>query len=129
MRFSRRNSSGQSLTEFAIVVPVLFLLILIIVDLGRITYAYSSVHNAAREGARYGVINPVDTANIESTARHFAIGLDQSSLTIVPLYNGITEQITVTAVYEFRTASFILKLLTGSDSFTLRAVSRMYTEE
>ena len=87
------------------------------------------MHNAAREGARYGIIHPVDTADIEATARQFAIGLDQSSMTVVPLYNSITKTITVTVSYNFKTSSFILELLTGQDAFTLSAVSRMNTEE
>lgn len=129
MKKMRNKPFGQSMTEFAIVAPVLILIILIIVDLGRITYAYSAVHNAAREGARYGIIHPVDTTDIETTARQYAIGLDQTKLTVVPLYNGLTNTITVTVSYEFRTASYILQFLTGQNSFTLQAVSRMYTEE
>ena len=50
VRHSRR-SKGQSLVELALVLPVLLLLVLAAVDLGRIFFARIAVANAAREGA------------------------------------------------------------------------------
>jgi Flp pilus assembly protein TadG len=47
----RRRSRGQSLVEFAIILPVFLLLFAAILDLGRIAAARISVTNAAREGA------------------------------------------------------------------------------
>ena len=47
----RRRSRGQALVELALVTPVLLLLLLGAVDLGRLFYARISVNNAAREGA------------------------------------------------------------------------------
>src|SRR5262245_14173227 len=47
----RQRSSGQALVELALVTPVLLLLLLAAVDLGRIFYARITVTNAAREGA------------------------------------------------------------------------------
>jgi len=46
-----RKSRGQSLVEFAIILPVFLLLFAAILDLGRIAAAQISVTNAAREGA------------------------------------------------------------------------------
>ena len=123
------KTRGQNFVEFAIIAPVLLLLVLIIIDLGRITYSYSALHNAAREGARYGVINPANTGGIEDRVREYAVGLDQSALTVIPLYNGVAETITVTAIYQFRTASPILWLLTNNNAYTLEAVSLKHTEE
>lgn len=48
---------GQALVEFALVFPVLFLIILGIVDFGRAVYAYNTVSNAAREAGRSAIIN------------------------------------------------------------------------
>jgi hypothetical protein len=120
---------GQNLAEFALVIPLLILLLLVILDLGRITYTYSALHNAVREGARYGVIHPADSAAIVNYSRTYAIGLSPDRLTIVPVYNAAAETITVTGQYEFRTASPILRLIFNADSYTLHSVSRMNTEE
>ena len=49
----RRAQRGQSLTEFALVAPLLFALIFGVFDLGRGMSANVTVTNSAREGARY----------------------------------------------------------------------------
>lgn len=49
-KFGRFAQFGQSLVEFAIVLPVLLLLVVMIFDLGRAVYYSSAIHNAAREG-------------------------------------------------------------------------------
>ena len=68
---------GQTLVEFALVIPIFLLLAVVIFDLGRGVYYYSAVHNAAREGARYGVVHPdiADYPSIEAVAINYAIGL------------------------------------------------------
>jgi len=54
----RRGQSAQSLTEFALILPVLMLILLGVVDFGRVFYYWTSIANAAREGARYGITHP-----------------------------------------------------------------------
>lgn len=50
----RAGSKGQSLVEFGLALPILMLLILGIIEMGRLIYTYSAVTTASREGARYG---------------------------------------------------------------------------
>ncbi len=47
------SKRGQSLAEFALILPVLVLLMLGAIDFGRVFFAYVSVTNAARNGADY----------------------------------------------------------------------------
>ena len=47
----RRRSRGQSLVEFALILPLLMVFLAAVLDLGRIFYANISLLNAAREGA------------------------------------------------------------------------------
>jgi PKD repeat protein len=47
----RSRSRGQSLVEFALVLPLLLIFLATVLDLGRIYYANISLLNAAREGA------------------------------------------------------------------------------
>jgi hypothetical protein len=49
------KEKGQTLVEFALILPVLLLAIFIIVESGRMFQAYITVQHAAREGARYAV--------------------------------------------------------------------------
>ncbi len=72
---------GQSLAEFALVVPIFLLLIFSIVDFGMGFHAYITVTNSAREGARVGAIG-ADATSIEQRVRDTADALDQASLTV-----------------------------------------------
>ncbi len=56
-RFARRlrSDTGQALAEFAMIAPILFILIFGIIDTARAYNAWVTVQGAAREGARFGV--------------------------------------------------------------------------
>jgi hypothetical protein len=51
----KQKTRGQSLVEFALILPILLLLLLGIIEGGRIVWAYITIQNAAREATRYGV--------------------------------------------------------------------------
>lgn len=56
-RTDPRAKRGQALVEFALVLPLLLLLIFGVVDAGRLIFAYNTVSNAARNGARVAIVN------------------------------------------------------------------------
>ena len=58
LRAPRPRTRGQAVVELAIILPVLMMLLLAAVDLGRIYYARISVANAARAGAVEASVNP-----------------------------------------------------------------------
>jgi Flp pilus assembly pilin Flp len=51
-----RRNSGVAAVEFAIVLPVLILIITGMMDLGHAFYLKQIITNASREGARYGIL-------------------------------------------------------------------------
>ena len=59
-----RFQTGIALVEFAIVVPLLTLLLIGIIELGRFTYYSIVVGNAANAGAQYGAQNGSTAADI-----------------------------------------------------------------
>jgi Flp pilus assembly protein TadG len=66
-----RHERGQSLVEFAMVLPLLLVLLFGIVDFGRAFQSWISITNAAREGARVGTTGATATticARVEATA-------------------------------------------------------------
>ena len=54
---SRGRPRGQSVVEFALVVPVLFFLVIMIADFGRLYTAAVAIESAAREAADYGAFD------------------------------------------------------------------------
>jgi Flp pilus assembly protein TadG len=52
----RHRTRGQALVEFAMIFPILALVIFGIIDLGRLVYTQNALNEAAREGARAGSV-------------------------------------------------------------------------
>ncbi len=56
---------GQSIVELGLLLPLLLLILLGTLDLARVYFAYVSLQNASREGARFAADHPTaDTAAI-----------------------------------------------------------------
>jgi Flp pilus assembly protein TadG len=53
----RNRSRGQALMEFALVIPIFLLVVVALFDLGRAVFSYNTLTNAAREGARFAIVN------------------------------------------------------------------------
>lgn len=58
---TKGRSRGQALTEFALVVPFLLLMLFGIIEFGRFVFAYEVLNNATREGARYAIVHGSDS--------------------------------------------------------------------
>lgn len=52
-RRGRERTRGQSIVEFALVLPIMLIFLLIAADFGRAYTAYLTVSSSAREGAAY----------------------------------------------------------------------------
>lgn len=69
-----RSQRGQSLVEFALMLPIFLIVLFILVDFGIGFSRWLVITNAAREGARLGAVNPV-TAEITDRAVTTSNGL------------------------------------------------------
>jgi Flp pilus assembly protein TadG len=56
------DNRGAAAVEFALVVVVLLLILLGIIDFGRLLYVSQAVKSASREGARVAVVNSMNSA-------------------------------------------------------------------
>ena len=65
-RALKHRGRGDSIVEFAILVPTLVLILFGVLELGRVVDAWLVVHNAAREGARAGVLVYPDSASLSA---------------------------------------------------------------
>jgi hypothetical protein len=53
----RHTTRGQAMVEFALVLPILILLLVGIFDLGRVVWANDAISTASREAARLAVVH------------------------------------------------------------------------
>lgn len=63
----RAKGRGQALVEFAIVLPIICLVVLALVDLGRAVYSYNTLAQSARQAARTAIVNQ-NVANVRTVA-------------------------------------------------------------
>ncbi len=52
-----KNEKGQAMVEFAVILPILLILIMGIIDFGWLFYNQLALNNSCREGARFAVVN------------------------------------------------------------------------
>lgn len=73
-----RRETAQGMVEFALILPLLLVLFLGVIEVGRLLFIYSSVTTASREAARYGsaagdiggyIAHYQDCAGIRAAAR------------------------------------------------------------
>lgn len=77
----RREQHGQALVEMALVLPLFFLLLFGVIEMGRIGHAYITVSSAARAGARLATIGGTDL-EIREAVLNAAPALNSSALTV-----------------------------------------------
>ena len=77
------RSRGQALMEFALVIPIFLLVVVALFDMGRAVFAYNTLTNAAREGARMAVVNQYQPFIIQKAKQATQIvELDDPSVTV-----------------------------------------------
>lgn len=75
MRLKRKNERGANLVEFAILAPLLILLVFGIIEFGWLFGQYNAVRHGAREGARFAAVNAGDEIAIRDTVCNSVEGL------------------------------------------------------
>jgi len=131
-----RKEKGQDLLEFALLTPFFFLLTFSLIEFSLLYFQYSTIANAAREGARTGIVMPnalcdatcLD-AQVASTAAAAAVGLNPDNLDI-QVEHPSDSLITVVVTYD---SGFITRMAAqamGQEDFavTLQAASTMRRE-
>jgi len=104
----RLNDRGAVGVEFALLLPVFLLILFGIIEFGMMMYGREVVTNAAREGARAGIVQgpPKRTAGeITTIASNYltGTGINQADVTFTPAGDGLASpnMLTVTAVYNY----------------------------
>jgi Flp pilus assembly protein TadG len=130
IRALRGDSKGQALLEFALILPVLLLLVLGIVEFGRVWNLAQLMSDTAREGTRRAVI--ADATITEQSVKDFMAGklesggVPVSAITITFSQTGATwhtgaNQVgTITIPYRFMFFSRLFGPVNLVSSFTMR---------
>lgn len=71
-RHHRKISRGQALVEFALILPLLLLLLVMGLDLGRVFFGWVGLQNSARIGANYAAIHPDAWSTPDSAVKQLA---------------------------------------------------------
>jgi len=102
---SLKNEKGQSLVEFAILLPVLLLLLMGILEFGLMLNSYLTINNSAREGARLGIVTG-SNIEIEELINNISPNLDTANLVvnIMPLEGSRQsgDTLTVEVIYNYQ---------------------------
>ena len=72
-RNTDRTSAGQSIVELALTMPLLLLVMLGTIDVGRVFLDYIEMRNAVVEGATYGARHPLDGGGIAAVVNAHGI--------------------------------------------------------
>jgi Flp pilus assembly protein TadG len=104
-----RSESGASAVEFALLLPVLMMILFGITEFGLALYRQTILTNASREGARLGIVQSVPAitnGQIDAAINNYltAAGITPGDVTRTIVAGGITGtpvQITLTLPYTF----------------------------
>ena len=136
-----RSERGSQLIEFALVLPLLLLVVLGIMDFGLLFQRYEAVTNAAREGARLAVIEGRTDGDVRARVNKYVTdgGLTalidaniQLNRTVALSGTATASSVTITYPFEFMMLNPIVRMVTPTSTtgapITLTAVSLMRNE-
>ena len=105
-------NKGQNLVEFALVLPVLIVLLLGIMEFGMIFNAQLTLENAAREGARFGTIQSRNDVQIKDRviATTMGLTLNRENVTV----SKDLDKITVVVTYRFNLFDPVISSILGT---------------
>lgn len=126
----RRERQGTAAVEFAIVAPVFLLLVFAIVEYGRMVMVEQTLTNAAREGARLGIIDGSSTANVEARVANYLqaaklTGHTTTVATLPPEGSDTGDRISVTVSIPYSQVSWLpVPMYLGGSTLSSTAVMR-----
>lgn len=89
----KKNEKGTTIAEFAVVALVFFIIIIGIIEFGRLLYTHNALTDAARRGARFAALHK--ESDVELVRKEVVYGSratydDDGNALTAPLINGLT---------------------------------------
>lgn len=128
------KSKGQSMLEFALILPILFFLVIGLFDLGRAVLYYSTLNTAVREGTRYAIVQPKNASvtTIRAQVRKYLFAIkDMQKIPdsdIVVTYINLTSndpKIQISITYKYVPITPGIKQIVGNGGISIKAQSIM----
>jgi len=129
-RLFRIQRRGAAAVEFAIVAPLFFLLVMGMIEYGRMVMVQQVITNASREGARRAVLDGATTAAVQSTVTNYMTSAKITSPTVTVTPNPPSgaasgSPITVTVSIPFSQVSWLpTPMYLGAKTLTATTVMR-----
>jgi hypothetical protein len=133
-RRTGKGEGGQSLVEFALVLPIFLLVLFAIIDFGMAFNAWLTVTNSAREGGRLATVG-ASAADVETRVRHTAGSIgDDVTVTVTNAQGDPGESVVVDVSYDYSLITPMANIMgivshgTIGESFTLSSTADMRLE-
>jgi Flp pilus assembly protein TadG len=133
-RLCRKNRRGAAAVEFAIVAPVFFLMVLGMIEFGRMIMVQQVLTSASREGARVAVLDGATSAEVKTKVRAYLAAANVPAVDPVvnpdpPSTAGYGDPVTVTVRIAFSQVSWLPSpiFVSGSTQLTAATVMRRET--
>jgi Flp pilus assembly protein TadG len=144
----RRELTGQSLVEFALIFPILFFLLTGLFDMGRAVFYYSNLSNLVREATRAAIVDKAvvecyeadDFSTASCTAyitkiQNLSFGVDYDDPDLSKIFSVTTDEVgkpqtvTLEVTYLYQPITPGIKLILGNGvGIPLVAKSTMWVE-
>ncbi|GAB6166970.1 hypothetical protein JCM19992_29700 [Thermostilla marina] len=132
-RLCRKQRRGAAVVEFAIVAPVFFLLLLGMIEFGRMIMVQQIITNASREGARVAVLDGTTTDDVVDTVNTYltSAAINGANITVdpdPPSDAGYGEPVTVSVSVPFSQVSWLPSpMFLGGTNLSATTVMRRET--
>lgn len=123
-----KNCRGNAVVEFALVLPILLVILFGITEFGRAIMTKNILHTASREGARLAAVSPIsDTLSVQGRVIQVldAANVDVKDIIITYYPSSHSIQVTVTTDFQVLSAG-VLESFIGV--VELRGATRMRYE-
>lgn len=108
----RPRRHGAALVEFAVIAPLLFMLVFGMIEFGRLMMVEQILTNASREGARRGILEAATSAEVQTVVEDYLknTSISGATVTVSPSslsHVGFGEPVTVTVSVPYNQVSWL----------------------
>ena len=96
-----KNNKGQTIVEFALVVPVFLIVLFGTIEFGNMWHSMNVLSGAAREGVRIAAVSAPDVNRVETTVNNYlnASNINDATITVTGPNSSSEVQVTIQMTY------------------------------